>query len=386
MDSVDRIKAFTKCFPMVLFSFLCLGGEAWPAEASKGFLHSATHMPALAYFFLGLVFILSVINLLYQGYWDRSGSGLRSLREIFSGDRRKGVVNSVFSHRRNGKHDKSLLGKSRESEYYGYVKTVSGSSVMGVSRNGPGVGGEAQDSAPTPLDGINHPMPQFSKVALRKQSEPRLFEQSPESKSASSDFRFASAVELPSQSEIERREKEQLIVSGYVRGIDSKGLSSVIVYLTDLEGNRLGQSCRSLPETGEFKVVAAEPGKYLLNAYKRGYIVEGEPCITLPIESGKIEGLTFRMAPEGCKINGMVILENASVSPNDLEVSLISKKNDFSRTTRTDEEGRFKIFGVPSNADFFFEVRNNLGKVVAVSPSFAIAKEDEIYREIPIPA
>ncbi len=315
MDSVDRLKAFAQFCPMLLFSFFFLGGEAWPAESSKGFFYSATHMPALAYLFLGLVFILSVINLFYQGYWLHRGAGLRKLSELFSRDRRKSGVNSVFSHGRNDKHDKSLLGKSRESEYYGYVKTVSGSSVMGVSKNRTGVGGEAQDATPTPLDGINHPIPQFSTVTLRKQGEPRLFEQSPESKSASSDFRFASAVELPSQTEIERREKEQLIVSGHVRGVDSKGLSSVIVYLTDLKGNRLGQSCRSLPDTGEFKVLAAEPGKYLLNAYKRGYVVEGESSMTLPIESGKIEGFTFRMAPEGCKVNGMVILEDTSVSP-----------------------------------------------------------------------
>ncbi len=75
------------------------------------------------------------------------------------------------------------------------------------------------------------------------------------------EFKFASAVDVPTAEELMRREKEQMVVSGAVTDASGKGMGSVIVYLTDLEGNRVGQSCRSAPETGEFKVLINEPGK-----------------------------------------------------------------------------------------------------------------------------
>ena len=72
-------------------------------------------------------------------------------------------------------------------------------------------------------------------------------------------------------------------------------MASVIVYLTDEEGNRVGQSCRSMPDTGEFKVQVNHPGRYQLHGYKRGFVMgEGEPVL-LPIESGKIEGFNLHM-------------------------------------------------------------------------------------------
>jgi len=239
---------------------------------------------------------------------------------------------------------------------------------------------------PTPLEGVNHPLPEFDSQEAFERGEPRLAGSKREKRASTSQFKFSSTVDVPSQEEIERREKEQLLVSGSVRGIDGKGMASVIVFLTDEEGNRVGQSCRSLPETGEFRVLANEPGKYALNGYKRGFVMEKSEPMVLPIESGKIDGYNFKMIPEGCLVQGRVVFEAGGATFNGLHVKCICGNENVSRYTETGASGQFRITGVPYNSTCFIEVTDESRSLLFRSETFDTSQKKELYKEIKIPS
>jgi hypothetical protein len=211
-----------------------------------------------------------------------------------------------------------------------------------------------------------------------------MVEFQPEKRSATADFRFSAAVDLPSTEEQERREKEQLVVTGTVTGPDGKGISSVIVYLTDEQGNRIGQSGRSLAETGEFKVLVNEPGRCFLNAYKRGYILEVPELKILPVESGKIEGYELKMLPEGCVVYGTLFRDPDGAALPGVEVTCVSRTGEFSRSTVTDADGRFKISAIPVNSECHLEILSAEGKVIGLSPAFETVQKKEIFQDLRI--
>jgi len=238
---------------------------------------------------------------------------------------------------------------------------------------------------PTPLDGVNHPLPSFSHTASSSNDMAGETERPLRKKAPSTQFKFTSAVDLPSPEEMERREREKLVVSGTVRGLEGKGISSVMVFLTDQEGNRVGQSCRSIPETGEFKVQVNEPGHYVIQGYKRGFIMESEGPLNLPIESGKIDGYVLRMIPEGCMVHGKVVFSGNAPETTGIEVRCINERGTLTRSDKLNSSGAFKIYGAPFDSQCFLEVRASAGELLAASESFATGRKREIYHEIVIP-
>ena len=165
-----------------------------------------------------------------------------------------------------------------------------------------------------------------------------------------------------------------------------KGFGSVLVYLTDERGNRIGQSCRSVSDTGEFKVLVNEPGKYLLVGYKRGYIVEDPEAARLPIESGKIEGFTLRMIAEGCLVHGRVLFEEYGQLEPGLGVRCVRLEDGFTRSATVESAGTFRITGVPHDSTCQLEVLSGEGEVLATSDAFQTERERELFRNITIPS
>jgi hypothetical protein len=262
-----------------------------------------------------------------------------------------------------------------------------GGGVIGAPRACKPEDAQAKSHPPTPLDGLNHPMPSLAPSAGTQTGAPRIVEWQPQKKKPSSqDFRFSAAVDVPSPEEQERREKEQLVVAGSVTGPDGQGIAMVIVYLTDEQGNRVGQSGRSVAETGEFKVLVNEPGRYFLNAYKRGYVPEIAESTLLPIESGKIEGYEFKMIPEGCLVSGTVFNDPSGMVVPGVEVKCVSRTGEFSRSSFTNAEGHFRISAIPVNSECHLEVLSENGKVIGESHPFETVQKKEISQDIRIPA
>lgn len=363
-----------------VFPELVEAATAIPGEAGAGFFYSITHMHPAAYVILFLIFVLSVLNLVFQGRLRPSSGPFKWLSTVLrkSGDHGirsiKAKTGSLIGAPRGRKVDPQL--QHREGTEDSVVR------VRRIEKTGDSA---AVLRTPTPLDGVNHPMPQFGTPVVPQTGAPRILNSKP-SKKTTTEFKFSSAVDVPTEEEMERRVKEQIVVSGAVKGPDGKGIGSVIVYLTDEDGNRMGQSSRSVPETGEFKVLIHEQGKYILNGYKRGYIMENSEPLLLPIESGKIEGFMFKMIPEGCIVHGRLISQGPGRPVSNVEVKCICGNGEFERTSRSESSGDFKITGVLANSKCFIEVRDSEGKLLVDSEPFETVQKKEIFREIVIPA
>jgi len=256
--------------------------------------------------------------------------------------------------------------------------------VVSVPRRVQEVDGAAVSNIPTPLEGTNHPLPDFAAKFEARSGSPRKSETRSQKEASASDFKFSSAIDLLSREEMERREKDQFVVSGSVVGPDGEGIPDVLVFLTDVEGNRVGQSCRSIPETGEFKVLANEPGKYVLNGHKRGLIVESSDPLVLPIESGRLDGYSFCMIPEGCVVHGKVAIEAPETGHGGLEVRCVCSENSFYRAGTTDSVGAFRVTGVPINSQCVVEVWDKDGNLLASSEAFDTARKKEIHLDLTI--
>jgi hypothetical protein len=265
------------------------------------------------------------------------------------------------------------------------IEAVIPSEVVGAPRmSTPPDSPDLGTSIPTPLDGINHPLPDFSGMHGPTTDDKGEKQQSSSKIQKLIDFRFSSAVDFPTPEELERRDHQQLTVSGFVRGVDGKGLPSVLVYLTDLEGNRHGQSCRTLPDTGEYKVIAGEPGRYLLKAYKRGMIMEGAEAISLQMEAGKVDGLNFTMIPDGCVVKGIVRAKGTAQPFANTIVRCLSRLGDYSGESVTDQEGNFAIVGVPPNCECFVEVIGSGATRIYLSENYETVQKTQIELEIAI--
>jgi hypothetical protein len=387
----DRlIRCLILCLAL-LISLVCLSvpqdlsaaAAPIPGEGSAGILYSVTHLHPAVYLVLFIILVLSVVNLVVQGWIRLPGLSLGRLGHLLG--RRESIrpdgsdlppgrrvrTRNVFE----AKKKKGLTGLSARDQMR--------EGIVGVRRR-PTVPMEEADSAvPTPLDGVNHPMPTFRSSGAEP-GAPRMVEPKREKKPAATEFKFASAVDLPSQEELERREKEHLVVSGSITGPDGEGIGSVTVFLSDGEGNRIGQSCRTMPETGEFKVIAHEPGRYFLKAYKRGFICDGTDTMKLPIEAGRIEGYHVAMMPEGCAVQGRVLVEDDLLPVSGLEVACVCREGAVERSTRTDAAGAFRVPGVPVNSACHLEVRDPAGRVLSRSASFETVQKKEFSYDVTI--
>ena len=379
-------------FPLILFSAcsllpdLCEGASTIPGEGQHGFFYAITHLHPVVYLILLFIAVLSVINLVVQG-WLPPRVWQFSRIDTFSPKMgRKGAHGSPgqgFEQARPGSSGKPTLGKASRNPP-GQRGRDEG--IIGVRRVAKGSDPGTAANIPTPMEGINHSLPQFAATRAAQTGTPRILEREPDQKPPAQEFKFSSAVDLLSHEEMERREKKQLVVSGTVKGPDGQGIASVMVYLTDQAGNRVGQSSRSARDTGEFKVLVNERGRYALTGYKRGFIMEGSEPLILPIESGKIEGFNFRMMPEGCLVHGRVLVEGEKGDAPDLEVTCVCADGAFSRSDRTDPAGEFRISGVPLASKCFIEVYGIDGEVLARSAPFETLHKKEVYRKIAIPS
>jgi len=358
-----------------------------PGEGQTSVFFTITHLPPVAYVVLFLIFLLSLINLMAQGGMANSISPLSRLAARIG--RSSGRLGSgLFQWTSNrGLPERRPGGASHPDSEHG--RTGAGhdrESAMRAGRVGPVGDRASRSSEPTPLDGVNHPMPRFFGPTEGEPGAPRMVEDTGEKRTSLSDFKFSSAVDVLTAEEIRRRGREQLVVSGSVKGPDGKGVASVIVYLADEHGRRVGQSSRTAAETGEFKVLINEPGAYELHAYKRGYVMETGGPMALPIQSGKIEGYSFRMIPEGCLIHGQIIWEEPALTTPGLEIACVCKSDEQPRSTRADRKGQFRISGAPLNSECFIEVRDVDGKPLASSMPFQTVQRKEIFQEIRISA
>ncbi|MBI5569825.1 MAG: hypothetical protein HY914_07770 [Desulfomonile tiedjei] len=343
-----------------------------------GFFYTVTHLHAIVYLGLFVVFVSSVANLVLQGWLFRGDRSLVSLFSPFG--RSEGL--SVRVPRTRG-----LKRQGRDASAAGHgAPEMMQSGILAVRRAETGAEAAGTEQEPTPLDGVDHPMPKFTSRVPAQTGAPRMVDSQPEQRGASQDFRFMAAVDVPSREEMDRREKLQVVVRGSVIGPDGQGIPSVIVYLSDEHGNRLGQSCRTQPDTGEFKVSVHEPGRYLVNAYKRGYILESHDPMVLPIESGKIEGFNIRMLPEGCTVDGRVSAEQDGTPVAGVEVRCLCRAGGFVRSAITDPEGNFAISGIPVNSVCHLELLGEGGGVLTRSEPFETVQKKAIHRSLTLPA
>lgn len=363
---------------------LCNGASGIPGEGGHGLFYVITHLHPLVYIILFLISVLSVINLVVQGWvplkvWPLSGIDIipPNMRKKSASGAHREILERTRSDSRGNIKEKAAPGRLKRGGR--------DEGILGVRRLAKNADRGSPASIPTPMDGINHSLPQFAAAAGNQPGSPRIVEGQPDQKTPAQEFRFSSAVDVVSQIEMERREKEQLVIFGTVTGLDGQGIASVMVYLTDPAGNRVGQSSRSAQDTGEFKVLVNESGQYALNGYKRGFIMENNEPLILPIESGKIEGFNFRMIPEGCLVRGRVFVDGETAGVPDSEVRCICADGTFSRSDRTDRAGEFRISGVPLSSKCLIEVRGTDSEVLGRSAPFETLHKKEIYRKIAVP-
>ncbi len=329
----------------------------------RSFFYTITHLHPAAYVIFFIVFALSVLNLFAQGWLSFETGPLSKAAR---------ALGFIEAFQEGGfKGSRSVQRTAAEEP---------GDVIIGVKRSLNTDGRVSKPRILTPLDGVDHPLPSFG-TNTGQMGAPRILENSPK-KNSLSEFKFSAAVDVPSSEELDRRNKEQIVVHGSVKGPDDKGIGSVIVYLTDEKGVRLGQSCRSMQETGEFKVLINELGKYAINAYKRGYIMESSDQLAIPIESGKIEGFSIKMIPEGCVLHGKVISEETGAGIPNLDIKCVCGTVGFTRNGRTGEAGEFKIQGVPVNSKCCVEIFGSDGQPLAVSENFETVQKKEIHTEI----
>jgi hypothetical protein len=369
------------CLVSFLAPDLCAAAPRIPGEDGSGFLYALTHLHPVAYLILLLVFILSVLNLLCQGLlhphaWPTS---VRGLLPYGSPDTGRSDVESASGRLRRG--EVGLHGGLSSEGSLGYASDAH-EGVVGPRRVARPNRQEVERH-PTPLDGLNHPLPKFAvSPSAQSQGAPRMVDRARENKGLKREFRFTAAVDLPPPEEIEKREREKLVVSGRITGSDGKALAATLVFLTDQQGNRVGQSARSAENTGEFKVQAHEPGKYVVQAYKRGYLMENTDPLTLPVEAGRIEGIDIRMIPEGCLVQGHVQFEGPAKDLAGLEVRCLTESADWSRSSRLDPSGTFRVAGIPHDTSCVLEVRAKDGTVLGRTDPFYTNSSRELYRTI----
>ncbi|MBI4965806.1 MAG: carboxypeptidase regulatory-like domain-containing protein [Desulfomonile tiedjei] len=353
-------------------------------DSRMGLLYALTHLHPAAYLILFLIVVLAVVNLVFQGHLSSATWPFSSLPPLFG----SGYRSSSAASRTNRRRPRDPMAPARGNTPGAPVPVVSrellDDGVLSVRRKSAEREHPSPSSTPTPLEGMNHPLPDFASRIRPSGSSQKVAETKAPKEVVPPDFKFSSAVDLPSREEMERRQKEQLVVSGTVVGSDGAGIADVLVFLSDNEGNRVGQSCRSSKETGEFKVLANEPGQYVLSGYKRGLIMESSDPLLLPNESGRLEGYSFCMIPEGCVIQGKVVIADSETMPGGLEVRCSCTGKNFSRAAVTDSVAGFRITGMPMTSECVVEVRNKDGVLLGASETFDTARKREIHMNVTV--
>ena len=354
----------------------CFSANAFvPGKERLGLFYAITHLPMFAYGTLFLIFCLSAINLLLQIIFSRDWP--TRLLDLF-------YPKGVTIHPIRGFPKKP--GYRHGSREQGTHKTTTGPRYDGVVAVRTITKDRDQSTLfpPTPLDGSNHRLPKFGPMMDQSSVEaPSLKKDEPKLPP----FReiIYSAVDVPSQEELKRREKQRLVVSGSVIGPDGKPLESAVVYLADVDGNKVGQSCRSNDENGFFKVLVNEAGTYLVHAYKQGYAMADDKPKPVPVQSGKVDGLVVKLVSQECLIKGRAILEDGNLPLPDIEIKCVCRSEGFVGTSRTDEGGNFRLPNVPMNSECYLEAIDQSGNILAKTNGFETVQKKQLYKDIRIP-
>ena len=132
----------------------CHAASAMPADAPVGLFYAITHLHPLAYFILSLIVVLSVVNLVIQGWISREKWPLNRIFHA-SGDLGGGIFGFWRSKPpRKPKIDTSVSVIQGGPDYMG--------GVIGVPRPVKVPQDGVQAYPPTPLDGLNHPIPKLA--------------------------------------------------------------------------------------------------------------------------------------------------------------------------------------------------------------------------------
>jgi hypothetical protein len=364
-------------FPLVfsLLPTVCAAASSVAGEGQYGVLFALTHLHPIAYFILFLIFVLSVVNLVLQ----EQIPGKRSLVSVWGRNWRKAGKRpfSGPAAKRPARRGRDIAGQKDA-----LTQPETESSVVQVRPQAKKL--DSQDKFPTatPLDGINHPIPQFASRALPQAPE-RPVTGSPSGEPwPAKAFKVQSAVDVVGPEERVRRDKKQLVVSGSVTDARGAGIGSVIVYLTDEEGRRHGQSCRTHADAGTFKVIAEKPGQYQLHTYKRGYAQEKEGPLALPAEAGRIEGINVTMIPEACSVEGQVFDEVSGVPLAGVRVKCVCRGDLFSCSGYTGREGEFLLTGIPINSECQLQVIGPDHGVLGWSSPFETVQKRNIHQDV----
>ncbi|MFH0960176.1 MAG: carboxypeptidase-like regulatory domain-containing protein [Pseudomonadota bacterium] len=348
-----------------------------PGEEKSGLFHALTHLPFFAYLIMFVVLCLAVANLFLQfGLIRNQNWRIPLLGKTSEPKGTKVRLNGPLhktSHHKGAQLSSTTQAKSVQALDDGIV------AVRNISKEN-----DVAPLPPTPLDGTNHALPKFGLSEEGSLSQILDGDVDQINSTTIKDFRFVSAVDRPSLEEIERREKERLVVKGFVKSTDGFPVGSAVVYLSDLKGNKIGQSCRSNTETGAFKVIANESGAYLLNAYKRGYVISTSPHL-VPVESGTVDSQEITLVSEGCLVHGRAILESDMASSKNLVIKCVCRSDNFTGTSQIDDAGNFRLTNVPMNSECYLEAISPEGSVLIRTETFETVQKKKLYKDIKIP-
>ncbi len=349
-------------------------------------LYFITHLHPTVYLILFGVFLLSMLNLAVQTqliFWLKSSLQNR-LRGNISRDSSaaEGFIGRIGRKSPPKNFRKPIRGPesyrmSKEPLQDGIVSVRSVSSVYVEN---------AEEIIPTPLDGEDHTLPEFgvSSNPKGKTKKVKSSESEREKTTPPKEFKFSSAVDMPSPEEIERREKEKIVVTGCVIDPSNSGLATAVVYLVDKDGNKMGQSCRTNSDSGAYRVQANEGGAHSINVYKRGYVMNSDGPIKLPAKNGKIEGFDVHMLPEGCLIHGKVLSKVGQLPVEGLTVKCDCRSEQYKFSSTTNSKGAFQALGAPLNSECVIQVLSPEGNVLLDSKPFETVQKKQIFMDLKV--
>lgn len=397
-DDVETGKMIKRIMPTISTSFLlcfllvmCPSSQVWagaPIQADRdmSLLYFVTHLHPTIYVILFGVFLLSMVNLAVQTQlvsWFKLSLQNR-LRGNISRDSSgaDGFIGRIGKKSRPKNFRKPIRGPesyrmSKEPLQDGIVSVRSVSSVSADN---------AEEIIPTPLDGEDHRLPEFSLSSnpKSKANKVKSHDSQKETTTPTKEFKFSSAVDLPSPEEIERRGKEKIVVTGRVIDPLNSGLATAVVYLVDKDGNKMGQSCRTNSDSGAYRVQSNEGGAHSINVYKRGYVMNSDGPIKLPAKNGKIEGFDVHMMPEGCLIHGKVSSTSGQNPIEGLTVKCDCRSEQYKFSSTTNSKGAFQALGAPLNSECVIQVLSPDGNVLLDSKPFETVQKKQIFMDLKV--
>lgn len=346
-------------------------------------LYFITHLHPTIYLILFGVFLLSMVNLAVQTrlvFWLKSAiNGRFSGNVSRDSSELNGFIGKISRKKRPGNFRKTIRGP----ESYRMSKEPLQDGIVSVRPSSSLTVENPEEIIPTPLDGENHTLPDFDLSSKPKNQSKRVKSSDPENgKSTLKEFKFSSAVDLPSIEEIERREKEKIVVTGRVIDPSNNGLATAVVYLLDKDGNKMGQSCRTNSDSGAYRVQANEGGAHSINVYKRGYVMNSDGPVKLPARNGKVEGFDVHMLPEGCLIHGKVSSKIGQLPLEGLTVKCDCRSEQYKFSSTTNSKGLFQALGAPLNSECVIQVLSPEGTVLLDSKPFETVQKKQIFMDL----